>query len=185
MYLPGRFRSTSVSSAKGLLWDYSQLSARATEFEGLTVGGFTSGGLFQDGLIVWQVSAGSLQEASVLIFAGIFTALLELPSLHGNRARIPRDLGGSCHFYDLTLQVAHHIYSILLTTYNHLASLGKRNMEGCEYEEVRAVGGCRRLALLFSSLFPTTLKSGMWTIADYQCVKFVDLSQVQNYKNTV
>ena len=108
-----------------------------------------------------------------------------LPSLHGNRARIPRDLGGSCHFYDLTLQVAHHIYSILLTTYNHLASLWKRNMEGCEYEEVRAVGDCRRLALLFSSLFPTTLKSGMWTIADYQCVKFVDLSQVQNYKNTV
>ena len=53
------------------------MSARATEFEGLTVGGFTSGGLFQDGLIVWQVSAGSLQEASVLIFAGIFTALLD------------------------------------------------------------------------------------------------------------
>lgn len=75
-YLPGRFRSTSVSSAKGLLWDYSQMSARAPELEGLTVGGFTSGGLFQDGLIVWQVSAGSLQEASVLIFAGMFTCLI-------------------------------------------------------------------------------------------------------------
>lgn len=53
------------------------MSARATEFEGLTVAGFTSCGLFQDGLIVWQVGAEHLQEASVLIFAGIFIALLD------------------------------------------------------------------------------------------------------------
>lgn len=45
------------------------MSVRATEFEGLTVAGLTSCGLFQDGLIVWQVGAERWQEASVLIFA--------------------------------------------------------------------------------------------------------------------